>query len=160
MFSGTSVPKSLTWLATQPTFVWDTATRPNTPTQTHSHVALSGSSTRWLWSCEDRSEVSFVVSFRYRSDNNTDPPSKADVLRLRFKWQFCFIAVPCGKTPQNMRFFHSSILVSRCYPQELESFVMIVACFGPCVPSGFRFGAIFLTCWATFCAPIYRVIGL
>ena len=31
-------------------------------------------------------------------------------------------------------------------------FPIIIACFGPRVPSGFRFWAIFLTCWATFCA--------
>ena len=63
-------------------------------------------------------------------------------------WQrYSFIAVPCGKTPQHMRCF---TVTSRCYPQEVET--IIIACFGPCVPSGFRFWAIFLTCWATFCA--------
>ena len=37
-------------------------------------------------------------------------------------WQrYCFIAVPCGDSTKHAP-FHSSILVSRRYPQEVESF--------------------------------------
>ena len=83
--------------------------------QTHSHVALVGSSI----CCHDRSEVSFAVSFGYRSDNNTPPPIRSPFLEVTFQMAVPFYRCALREGSAKQAFCQRLKLASRGHHREV-----------------------------------------